>query len=283
MQRSPIRDPGLTVSIVIPSLNQGRYLESAIQSVLNQEYPRLECIVIDGGSTDGSAEIIRRHSSRLAYWVSEADSGQTDALAKGFSVARGEVLGWLNSDDVLLPGSIRVVARALERDPGAVAVSGRCVYISARGEPIGIHVPIARSFRGMLWLGAGVAQPATFWRANALRSVGGIRCDLSYSFDYDLFLRMRRLGRFAVLSDCLAAFRLHPSSKTQTEPEKFAMEDRQILRRYLRHPTAVELCMMLHRLNPASRMRNALQWARKPACVTELLRATLSEQASDYR
>src|SRR5687768_13454288 len=124
------------VSVVTPSYNQASFLEQTIQSVLGQDYPRIEYIVIDGGSTDDSVEIIRKHAHRLAYWVSEKDSGQAEAINKGFSWTSGEILAWLNSDDYYLPNAISSAVKSLHENPDIVLVYGDMLAVDATGQPI---------------------------------------------------------------------------------------------------------------------------------------------------
>ena len=125
------------VSIVTPSFNQASFLEQTLRSVLEQDYPNLEYIVIDGGSTDGSVEIINKYADQLAYWQSQPDQGQTDAINQGFAHATGEILAWLNSDDLLLPGAVSAAVRALEEHPEAAMVYGDALLINAQGKTIG--------------------------------------------------------------------------------------------------------------------------------------------------
>ena len=161
------------VSIVTPSYQQAQFLEETIQSVLAQDYPRLEYIVVDGGSTDGSVELIERHADRLTWWTSEPDAGQTAALNKGFARARGEILGWLSSDDTLLPGAVARVVEELERDPDAVLVYGEALFVDEQGREI---FPLeARPFDVAAMVRAfanDVVQPGCRFRRRALELVG---------------------------------------------------------------------------------------------------------------
>ena len=127
------------VSIVTPSFNQGRFVEQTIQSVLAQDYPKIEYMVIDGGSTDGSAEIIRRYETRLAYWVSEPDRGQTCAIHKGFARATGSILAWLNSDDLLAPSAVRIAVEYLRAEAGVGLVYGDRLHIDFKGNVTGVN------------------------------------------------------------------------------------------------------------------------------------------------
>jgi glycosyltransferase involved in cell wall biosynthesis len=203
------------VSVVVPSFNQARFLEEALRSVLEQDYEPLEVLVVDGGSTDGSRELIERHADRLAWWVSEPDRGQAHALNKGFAWARGEVLGWLSSDDALLPGAVARVVAALERDPDALLVYGEAVFVDEDGREI---FPLeARPFdvEAMVRACANhVVQPGSLFRRRAWESVGPLNEDGHYLFDFEFALRVGRLGKVARIEDRLALYRVHPESKS---------------------------------------------------------------------
>ena len=211
------------ITVVTPSFNQADFLERTIQSVLNQQYPALEYIVADGGSTDTSASIIQRYAEKLSWWCSERDHGQADALAKGFARATGEVLCWLNSDDILLPGALQAVGEYFRDHPEVSAVNGRAYSIDAHDQPIrrfaqsdythGVRAT-ARRFR--FYGQDGVYQPASFWRRAAYEGAGGIRKEFSFAMDLDLFTRMAAQHRFEVIPRYLACFRVHGDSKTGT-------------------------------------------------------------------
>lgn len=210
----------LKISIVTPSLNQAPFLEQTIQSVLSQDYPHLEYIVIDGGSSDGSVEIIRRHAEQIAFWCSENDEGQSDAIAKGFERATGDIIGWLNSDDILLPGAISAVAQFFENHSRTETVSGGAYCINEDGRPLkrqfGTYTLGVRASYGRLrfYEQDGVFQQATFWRRSAYEAVGGLDRSLQFAMDRDLFLRLAKRKRFARLPQLLACFRLHKDCKS---------------------------------------------------------------------
>lgn len=203
------------VSIVTPSFNQARYIESTIRSVLDQDYPSLEYIIVDGGSTDGALDIIRSHSDQLAWWVSEKDNGQTDALNKGFAQAQGEILAWINSDDTYEPGAVAAAVAYLTQHPEIGAVYADTNFIDERGRVIG-RFPAAQTDYPRLRRGyVHVPQQATFFRADLWHKVGPLDPDFYFAMDYDLWVRLAKLAPFAYLpGQTWANFRLHQSAKT---------------------------------------------------------------------
>ncbi|TML15148.1 MAG: glycosyltransferase [Actinobacteria bacterium] len=207
------------VSIVTPSYNQARFLEETMRSVLEQDYEPIEYIVVDGGSADGSVDVIRRHEDRLAWWVSEPDRGQAHAINKGFGRARGEYLGWLNSDDTLLPGAISRLASELDSDPGLSVAYGDAVWLDEDSRQLGPQRARELDVRAMARSGsAHVLQPASLWRREAWERAGPLDESLHYVFDTVFFLRMAALGRASYLAEPLAGYRIHPASKTYSEP-----------------------------------------------------------------
>lgn len=210
------------ISLVTPSYNQAEFLDETIRSVLGQEYPNLEYIIIDGGSTDGSVDIIRKYEKHIRYWVSEPDDGQTAAIAKGFAQATGDIFGWLASDDYLLPGALRAIAEHFVDNPRTETVSGGCLFVDAQSNPLSekygqytMGVPASYN-RLRFYEQDGVAQQSTFWRRDAYEAVGGLDPAFQFTMDLDLYLRLARRKRFTKLPRMLAAFRLHEDSKTMT-------------------------------------------------------------------
>ncbi|NPV76176.1 MAG: glycosyltransferase [Anaerolineae bacterium] len=204
----------MLVSIVTPSYNQARFLEATIQSVLQQDYPHIEYFVIDGGSSDGSREIIERYADRLAGWVSEPDQGQTDAINKGFARARGEVLAWLNSDDTYQPGAVREVVEFLQSHPEAGMVYGDTNFIDEDGRVIGRFPAHQTDYRRLRQGYVHIPQQASFFRAELWRQVGPLDPSFYFAMDYDLWVRLAARAPLVYLPRVWANFRLHGGGKT---------------------------------------------------------------------
>ncbi len=207
--------PWPRISIVTPNYNYGQFLEETIRSVLLQGYPDLEYIIIDGGSTDNSVEIIKKYEPWLAYWVSEPDRGQSDAINKGLQRATGEIAAWLNSDDTYLPGTLAVVANALVSNPQWVMVYGDCEKIDAESRIIGRLD--ARPFDFLLLIKKDfIKQPAAFWRRYIHDTIGFLDTQLHYAMDYDFWLRiaLKYENKVSYLPYTLAQYRFHDMSKT---------------------------------------------------------------------
>jgi glycosyltransferase involved in cell wall biosynthesis len=211
------------ISVVTPSYNQARFLEDTLRSVLSQDYPRSEHIVVDGGSTDGSVDIIRRHAPHLRYWVSEPDRGQSHAINKGLAMAQGGVLAWLNSDDTYLPGALAEVGAFFARHPDVDLVYGDYVYTDADGRPLRRrHVFATMSYESLLYHDY-LGQPAVFFRRSLFDKVGPLDESLHYCMDWDLFLRMWRVCRPRHLPVVLATYRLDQSAKSNAEDTAAAL------------------------------------------------------------
>jgi glycosyltransferase involved in cell wall biosynthesis len=202
------------VSIVTPSYNQARFLEATIQSVLNQDYPNLEYLIVDGGSTDGSVEIIKKYADRLAWWVSEPDRGQTDAINKGFARARGDILAWINSDDTYEPGAVREAVAYLQAHPEAGMVYGDANYIDEHGRVIGRFPAAQTDYRRLRRGYVHIPQQAAFFRAALWRKVGPLDPTFYFAMDYDLWVRLAREAPLHYVPRVWANFRLHSDAKT---------------------------------------------------------------------
>lgn len=216
------------VSIITPSYNQAKYLEQTIQSVLSQDYPRLEYIVIDGASEDGSVEIIKKYQERLAYWVSEKDGGQAEAINKGFAKAKGEIVAWLNSDDYYLPGAVSSAVRLLEENPQAVLVYGDMLAVDERGQTLNVLRYKPLSLEDLLCFQI-IGQPAVFMRASALRKTRGLNPDFHFLLDHLLWIELAKQGGMLRANQLWAAARYHPEAKNRAQASRFGGEAFRIL------------------------------------------------------
>jgi len=212
------------VSIVTPSLNQGQFIRNTIESVLSQDYPNIEYWVMDGGSQDETVEILKSYGEKIR-WVSEVDSGQSQAVNKGWAQAQGEILGWVNADDLLKPSAVRQAVNALLADESIGAVYGNTNYIDEMGDFIQAYP--ARSFDYEKLAGETenfIPQPSVFVRRNVIEKVGFLNESLHYVMDYDLWLRIGLMTPMKYLSMEMASLRLHSTAKTIKAMHKFADE-----------------------------------------------------------
>jgi glycosyltransferase involved in cell wall biosynthesis len=216
------------VSIITPSFNQSAFLRQAMLSVLEQDYDDLEYLVVDGGSTDGSVEIIAEYADRLAWWVSEKDSGQAEAINKGLAHARGEIVAWLNSDDFYLPGAIAAAVRVLEAHPAAVLVYSNMQAVDDRGRMTNILTYHQRTLEDLLCFDI-IGQPAVFMRCSALRAVGGVDASLHALLDHQLWIKLALHGEILHVDATWAAARYHPGAKNWARAPEFGREAFQLL------------------------------------------------------
>jgi hypothetical protein len=212
------------VSIVTPSFNQAAFLEDTLSSVLAQDYTPLEYIVIDGASSDGSQAIIQRYADRLAWWVSEPDAGQAEAINKGLQHARGEIVAWLNSDDLYLPGAISRAVQALEIDPELGMVFGEAISIDPQGQPINRLAFEQRGLADLLRFRI-ICQPAVFLRRSVLEKAGLLDPSYHFMLDHQLWIRMAYLAPIQYVPyPPLAAARHHPAAKNVAQSSAFSAE-----------------------------------------------------------
>lgn len=216
------------VSIVTPSYNQASYLEQTIQSVLDQDYADIEFLVIDGGSTDGSVDIIKKYASRLAYWVSEKDSGQADAINKGMARSKGEIVAWLNSDDYYQPGTVSAAVRTFEQNPAVDLIYADMLAVDERGQTFNTLRYRQLTLEDLLCFQI-IGQPAVFMRRAAFEQAGGL--DLSYHFllDHHLWIRIAAQGRILHIPQTWAAARYHAEAKNRAKASEFGREAFRIL------------------------------------------------------
>lgn len=219
------------ISIVTPSYNQAHFIEETMLSVLSQDYPNFEYIVIDGGSTDGSVDIIKKYNDKLAYWVSEKDRGFADAINKGFSKATGDIFFWINSDDLLLKNALKIVGSYFARYPNTQVVFGDRWIINDKSQKtmeMRFHFYHDKLFRHY----KNIGQEATFWRKDIFKQVGGIDESLNYAIDLDLWCRFSKLTKLKHLPFFLGAFRQQPESKTSTIGDVGKAEREKIVAKY---------------------------------------------------
>jgi glycosyltransferase involved in cell wall biosynthesis len=216
------------VSVVTPCLNGAPFAAANIRSVADQTYANVEHIVIDGGSTDGTVDILRRHGD--IRWESGPDEGQSDALNKGFALASGEILGWLNIDDYYLPHAVAAAVRELQGDTELAAVYANAILVDESGTEIGRSISEPFDFDRALRVGNLVPQPTAFFRRDIFEQVGGVRTAYHYAMDYDLWLRIGKRERIRHVDDYWAAFRLHEASKTGTALKRMWREERLVSR-----------------------------------------------------
>src|SRR5512146_2847854 len=202
------------VSIIMPSYNQGRFLETSICSVLEQDYPNIEFILVDGGSKDHSLEIIQRYQQHFAWWVSEKDKGHADALNKGFAHATGEILAWLNSDDTYFPGAVSEAVAFLVAHPEVGMVYGDANLIDDSGRTVGKFAAKQTDYRRMLRGSVHIPQATTFFRADLWRQVGPLDLSLFFAFDYDLWVKLAKISKIAYVPRLWADFRMHNLGKS---------------------------------------------------------------------
>lgn len=208
----------IKISIVTPSFNQAAFIERTILSVINQNYPNLEYIIIDGGSNDGSVEIIKKYEKHLTYWVSEKDKGQSHALNKGFSKASGDIFAYLNSDDIYLPNTLSIVAQKFQENENIDIIYGHAKLIDQNDNKIGLCVALPYKLKEHMNGVFSIPQPSSFWRKKVYEKLGGFNIDNHSCMDAEFFALASAYNfRFKNINMVLAGFRVHASSKTGNE------------------------------------------------------------------
>jgi glycosyltransferase involved in cell wall biosynthesis len=221
------------ISIVIPSLNQGRFIEETIRSIVDQEWPDLELIIIDGGSTDETLAIIRKYEASIAFWVSEPDRGQADAINKGLRNATGHIVTWFGADDIYAAGIFAAIAEAWRRNPNAIYAAPVANFYSRGREqlirPHGLVIENVVQYwtRRSLW-----HDPGLFWPRSVINATGDLDTSLRYSFDYDFLIRALQHAPVEYIDRVAAGFRLHRQSKTISQTEQMMAETAAVSRRH---------------------------------------------------
>ena len=216
------------VSIVTPSFNQSAYLEQTMKSVLDQDFPNIEYIVMDGGSTDSSLDIIQRHAARLAFWTSERDRGQADAINNGMSHAHGEILAWLNSDDYYLPGTISSAVKIFDQTPDVVLIYGDMLAVNERGETINTLKYQQLTLEDLLCFQI-IGQPAIFFRREAFEKSGGLDTTFHFLLDHQLWIKIAAQGKISHVDQTWSAARYHAEAKNRAKASEFGREAFRIL------------------------------------------------------
>ncbi len=238
------------ISVVTPSFNQGTYLKETLGSLVSQRYPDLEVIVMDGGSTDDSVEVIRSFEESIAHWESQPDRGQSHAINKGFERATGDVLCWLNSDDVLLPGALNAVAHAFNTHADWSWISGSCLQFGERLHSVGGFYELPNDPAEWM-VHCPISQPSTFWRRSLYERFGGLDESFHYALDYEYWVRLATGGiKLHFVDRPLSAYRLHDESKTVSQAEKFAAEEARLREKHrerLSPPQKAKLDRLLSR------------------------------------
>lgn len=230
------------ISVITPSYNQAQFIETTLLSVLDQNYPNLEYIVIDGGSTDGSAKIIEKYADRLDYWVSEKDRGQSHAINKGFLRATGDILCWLNSDDYFLPGTLHHVAERFSSDPACRALIGQSYVVFTDGTPPKPAAGAYTGHRGLLqfWKRYTMPQPSIFWHRSVYEKIGLLDENLHYIMDFDYWTRISRFCGFQVTDRPLTCTAYHAEAKTGDGYVRYFQDLKDMAPRYWGSPWTLE-------------------------------------------
>lgn len=236
------------ISIVTPSFNQGSYLESTILSVIGQLYPNLEYIIMDGGSTDNSIDIIRKYEKHFAFWESVPDKGQSDAINKGFQIATGDILAWINSDDMYLPHTFRFISEYFSSNCDDKIVFGNCLKFNQETKKV-YGSDVESSHKKLdISLCDYIIQPSCFWSRQIWEKVGPLNLDLAFSLDWDWFIRAQKLNlKFEPISEFLSIYRIHVQHKTGTGGQDRIYELAKIYQKY--HSGMISRCYLKSRMD----------------------------------
>lgn len=227
----------MRISIVTVSYNQARFIRKAIESVLSQKIPDLEYVVLDGGSEDGSVDIISEYECELAYWRSWPDAGQAAAIDEGFRITSGDILGWLNSDDMLVPGALEFVLKCFENNSAIRFLYGGCEVIDADDQLIRRLIEPCYNTNWQLYIRNCVNQPSAFWRRDLYFDVGAIDRSLQYAMDYDLWFKFCSKTKPYITRKILSRERVHPEAKSQSGSVLLEREMENVRARYFKPAT----------------------------------------------
>lgn len=203
------------ISVITPSYNQGQFLEETIRSVLLQGYPNLEYIIIDGGSTDNSTEILQKYSPYISYWVSELDNGQAHAINKGLKISTGSILGWINSDDLYVKNAFQKIAKAFCDNDSYSVFHGNRILLNERGKVTGLSVPPSFVPKVTQYV---ICSETTFWRKRVMEQAGYLKEELQFAMDLEFFGRLYFYGKFLKVNEYLGYFRCYGQNKSSTIP-----------------------------------------------------------------
>lgn len=238
------------ISVITPSYNQGRFIKETIDSVLSQNYPNLEYWIIDGGSTDETVTLLKSYGKKI-HWISEKDKGQANGINKGMKRATGEIVTYLNSDDVFLPNALNTIADFFFTHPEAQWVSGDYFIIDEVGNKIQSYVARYKTLLresptlSKLSIANYVIQPSTFWRRDLLKKIGLFDESLRYCMDYDYWMRVMQKYPLYTLDNHFSLFRIHTSSKGGVQYKNQFDEEHEVMKRYIKSP----LLVFLHKLH----------------------------------
>jgi len=243
----------LKFSIIVPSYNQGDFISQTIDSILNQDYKNVEILVIDGGSTDSTIEVLKKYGENI-FWLSEKDRGQTHAINKGLALAKGDIITFINSDDYYLDGTLENVARRFQSNKGKFWLTGDYIIVNERGERIQLLVGKYKSFFrkfisfNLLTVLNPINQPSTFFRRELIQKLQHFKEELHYTMDYEFYLRAIKIDRPIVISDKLSAFRIHENSKGGSQYKIQFKEEFDVAKQYQKNKFLIFLHLLHYKL-----------------------------------
>ena len=224
--------PTIPITIVTPSYNQGEFIEDTILSVTGQNYPNLEYLIYDGLSNDNSLEIIKKYENHISFWCSEKDQGQADAINKGFLKSSGDIMGWLNSDDLYLPGTLLHIASKIDTDKAQI-IFGNCIHFNELTPDTTYGSNLEDRLTMKHFLSGSLIQPSSFWTRKAWEKIGPLESGMHYAFDLEWYNRAKKLNvEFVYTPRHLSLYRIHENHKTAIGGNERLMEIAQIYGRY---------------------------------------------------